>query len=82
MPGRWQIGESRTLGILVSDLENPFFFDIYDKLESAAHSRGYEVVVANTDYRSKQLRARIVSCVEGRRSIRMREVKVQIGTPE
>lgn len=50
--------------------------------DAAVHSRGYEVVVVNTDYRSKQLRARIVSCVEGRGSIRMREVKVQIGNPE
>src|SRR5882724_6748085 len=48
-------GKSRTLGILVSNMENPFFFDIYHALESAAHARGYEVVVANTDYRSEQL---------------------------
>jgi len=48
-------GKSRTLGILVSNMENPFFFDIFRALESAAHSRGYEVVVANTDYRSEQL---------------------------
>lgn len=48
-------GKNRILGILVSNLENPFFFDIYHALESAAHARGYEVVVANTDYRSEQL---------------------------
>lgn len=48
-------GKSRTLGILVSNMENPFFFDIYRALESAAHSCGYEVVVANTDYRAQQL---------------------------
>src|SRR5438067_1934970 len=48
-------GKSRTLGILVSNMENPFFFDIYRALESAAHARGYEVVVANTDYNSEQL---------------------------
>jgi LacI family transcriptional regulator len=48
-------GKNRTLGILVSSMENPFFFDIYHALESAAHARGYEVVVANTDYRSEQL---------------------------
>ena len=48
-------GKSRTLGILISNMENPFFFDIFRALESAAHSRGYEVVVANTDYRSEQL---------------------------
>src|SRR5256714_8633449 len=48
-------GKSRTLGILVSNMENPFFFDILRALESAAHSRGYEVVVANTDYSSEAL---------------------------
>ena len=48
-------GNNRTLGILVSNMENPFFFDIFRALESAAHSRGYEVVVANTNYRSEQL---------------------------
>ena len=52
-------GKSRTIGILVSNMENPFFFDIYHALESAAHSRGYEVVVANTDYRSEQLLASV-----------------------
>src|SRR5207247_5119576 len=48
-------GKSRTLVILISNMENPFFFDIFRALESAAHSRGYEVVVANTDYRTEQL---------------------------
>jgi len=48
-------GKSRTIGILLSNMENPFFFDIFRALESAAHARGYEVVVANTDYRSEQL---------------------------
>ena len=48
-------GKSRTLGVIVSNMENPFFFDIYKTIESDAHERGYEVVVANTDYRSEQL---------------------------
>src|SRR5438067_338090 len=48
-------GKNRTLGILVSNMENPFFFDIYHALESLAHANGFEVVVANTDYRSEQL---------------------------
>jgi LacI family transcriptional regulator len=48
-------GKSRTLGMIVSNMENPFFFDIVRALESDAHARGYEVVVANTDYRSEQL---------------------------
>src|SRR5713226_9209928 len=36
-------------------MEKPFFFDIYKTVESVAHERGHEVVVANTDYRSEQL---------------------------
>src|SRR5262245_51501758 len=48
-------GKSRTLGVILSNMENPFFFDIYKTIESDAHAAGYEVVVANTDYRSAQL---------------------------
>jgi LacI family transcriptional regulator len=48
-------GKSRTLGMIVSNLENPFFLDIFRALESDAHRHGYEVLVANTDYRPRQL---------------------------
>jgi LacI family transcriptional regulator len=48
-------GKSRTIGVIASNMENPFFFDIYKTIESDAHERGYEVVMANTDYRSEQL---------------------------
>jgi len=48
-------GKSRTLGMIVSNLENPFFLDIFRALESDAHRRGYEVIVANTDYQPRQL---------------------------
>jgi DNA-binding LacI/PurR family transcriptional regulator len=48
-------GKSRTIGVIVSNMENPFFFDIYKTIESDAHAAGFEVVVANTDYRSEQL---------------------------
>jgi LacI family transcriptional regulator len=48
-------GKSNTIGVIVSNMENPFFFDIYKTVESDAHANGFEVVVANTDYRSEQL---------------------------
>jgi len=48
-------GKSNTIGVIVSNMENPFFFDIYKTIESDAHASGFEVVVANTDYRSEQL---------------------------
>jgi DNA-binding LacI/PurR family transcriptional regulator len=52
-------GKSRTIGVIVSNLDNPFFFDIYKTIENDAHARGYEVVMANTDYKSEQLVASI-----------------------
>ncbi len=48
-------GKSNTIGVIVSNMENPFFFDIYKTVESDAHASGYEVVVANTDYSPSQL---------------------------
>ncbi len=52
-------GKSRILGIIVSNMENPFFLDIYRTLEADAHARGHEVVVANTNYQSEQLVASV-----------------------
>ena len=48
-------GRSRTLGVIVSNLANPFFFDIFESLESAALAGGYEVVLANTGYEPERL---------------------------
>lgn len=47
--------KSRTLGLIVSNLQNPFFLDIFQVMEADAKLRGYEVVVANTDYNPRQL---------------------------
>ncbi|MGH9608902.1 MAG: LacI family DNA-binding transcriptional regulator, partial [Bryobacteraceae bacterium] len=46
-------GKSRTIGLIVSNMENPFFVDIYKTAERLARANGFEVVVANTDYRSE-----------------------------
>jgi DNA-binding LacI/PurR family transcriptional regulator len=58
--------KSRTIGMIVSNLENPFFLDIFRTVENLAHARGYEVVVANTGYDSGQL-VRSVRLMIGRR---------------
>jgi len=52
-------GKSRTLGMIVSNMENPFFVDVFRALDADAHAHGYEVVMANTDYRAEQLVASI-----------------------
>jgi DNA-binding LacI/PurR family transcriptional regulator len=59
-------GKSRTIGLIVSNLENPFFFDIFRALEAEAHRAGYEVVVAHTAYEAEQL-VRSVRLMIGRR---------------
>jgi LacI family transcriptional regulator len=48
-------GKSRTIGIIVSNMENPFFVDIYKAAEQAALSKGFDVVLANTDYDPEHL---------------------------
>ena len=59
-------GKSRTIGMIVSNLENPFFLDIFRTVEVMAHARGYEIVVANTDYNAEQL-VKSVRLMIGRR---------------
>src|ERR1051326_2763445 len=52
-------GVSRTLGLIVSNLENPFFLDIFRVLDQEAHAHGYEVLVANTNYDSRWLNSNV-----------------------
>lgn len=48
-------GKSRSIGVIVSNIENPFFLDIYKAVEEGARKAGYELVMANTDYTSERL---------------------------
>ncbi|MGC2660252.1 MAG: LacI family DNA-binding transcriptional regulator [Bryobacteraceae bacterium] len=48
-------GKSRTIGMIVSNMENPFFVDIYRAAEEVARASGYEILLANTDYRPEHL---------------------------
>jgi len=48
-------GRSRSIGVIVSNIENPFFLDVYKTVEAGAHAAGYDVIMANTDYSSERL---------------------------
>ena len=50
---------NKTIGVVVSNLDNPFFLDVYRAVESDCHANGYEVVLANTLYRAEQLTASV-----------------------
>jgi LacI family transcriptional regulator len=58
--------KSRSIGVIVSNIENPFFLDIYKAVEAGARAEGYEVIIANTDYNSEKLVTSIRSMI-GRR---------------
>src|ERR1700687_815507 len=48
-------GRSQLLGLIISDIVNPFFPELVKSFEFAAIHRGYEVIVANTDYTSERM---------------------------
>ncbi len=50
-------GRSNTLGVIVSNLENPFFVEIFHSLEEQAHKAGFEILVGNTNYEPQRLAA-------------------------
>jgi len=48
-------GGRRTLGMIISNIENPFFLEIFGALEARALQAGYEVVLENTNYERNRL---------------------------
>jgi DNA-binding LacI/PurR family transcriptional regulator len=43
-------GRSNMLGVLVSDIANPFFPELVKSIEAAAFERGYDLILLNTNY--------------------------------
>ena len=43
-------GRSNTLGLLISDISNPFFPELVKSIETVAFEKGHDVILANTDY--------------------------------
>src|ERR671916_1608302 len=43
-------GRSHTLGLLISDISNPFFPELVKSIETTAFEHGYDVVLSNTNY--------------------------------
>jgi LacI family transcriptional regulator len=42
-----KLRETRTLGLVITDITNPFYPQIVSAVEAAAHERGYGIVLAN-----------------------------------
>jgi LacI family transcriptional regulator len=43
-------GRSQTIGLVVSDLSNPFFPELVKSIEAAAFERGFDLMLSNTNY--------------------------------
>jgi len=48
-------GRSHQIGLLISDISNPFFPELVKSIEQAAYRSGFEVMLAETDYDSERL---------------------------
>lgn len=65
-------GSSRTIGLIISDITNPFFPDLVKSIQNRALDKGYEVIVTNTDYESEHE----ASCVQRLLELRVNGVIV------
>lgn len=44
--------QTKTIGLLIPDLVNPFFSELARRIEDRGHELGYNIVICNTDYDS------------------------------
>src|SRR6476661_11091054 len=49
------LGRSKIIGLLVSDISNPFFPEIVKGIEAAAIEAGYNIFLLNTNYETERM---------------------------
>ncbi|MGA2984215.1 MAG: LacI family DNA-binding transcriptional regulator [Terriglobia bacterium] len=59
-------GRSDVFGLIVSDVENPFFPEIFKSFESAALRKGFHVLLFNTNYEVTRSEKAIRTLIENR----------------
>jgi LacI family transcriptional regulator len=47
-------GKSDIIGLVISDIANPFFPELVKAIEAAAFERGYDVILSNTNYNTQR----------------------------
>lgn len=48
-------GRSNIIGLVISDITNPFFPELVKGMEATAYEHGYELILANTDYDPRRM---------------------------
>jgi len=59
-------GSSDFLGLVISDIENPFFPEVIKSFENAALKRGFEILLCTTNYDPKRTRAAMRKLIENK----------------
>jgi LacI family transcriptional regulator len=59
-----RIGRTRLVGLIVSDVNNPFFPELIDAFEALASAQGIEVIFTHTNYDLKRLHSCIRRMIE------------------
>src|SRR5438270_12698103 len=73
--------DRRTLGIIVSDIENPFFPEIIKGFETRARELGYDAILSDTNYdteRTQQSAERMMEHKVGGVAIMTSEISMQL----
>src|SRR5436305_12728870 len=48
------LGRSKLIGLLVSDIANPFYPEIIKSIEAAVFASGYHLILSNTNYETSR----------------------------
>lgn len=59
-------GQSDFFGLIVSDIENPFFPEIIKSFETAALNRGFDLMFSNTNYDSRRAQHAVRKMIENK----------------
>ena len=57
-------GRSNTLGLIISDISNPFFPELVKSIERAAFERGYDLILSNTNYEAERTSSYVQRLIE------------------
>jgi DNA-binding LacI/PurR family transcriptional regulator len=63
---RLAVGRSDFFGLIVSDIENPFFPEIVKSFESAALKSGFDLLLCNTNYDPQRIEGAVYKMIENK----------------
>lgn len=61
-----RVKENKTIGLILSDITNPFFPDLAKGCEDEAQTKGFNVVMMNTNDQSERTRSALLQLREGK----------------